>query len=136
MAPGYHNTLQRNLDQLYCYLINCQMHWFRWRYCIVGKLGWGKVWRIYSLWVFGKKVWQMKRFSQKVIIINRNLDSLVCQIKDDLPNFLPAKHSRYTVMGVNTTHTCISNSAVSIFNGDFFIKEHQSIALANFEATC
>jgi len=33
-----------------------------------------------------KKVWQMNRFSQKVIIVSRNLMVLVWQIKDDSPN--------------------------------------------------
>jgi len=41
-----------------------------------------------------KKLWQMNRFSQKVIIVSRNLG---WRIKDDLPNFLPVKLSRYTV---------------------------------------
>jgi len=48
-----------------------------------------------------KKVWQMNRFSQMVIIGSRNLDGLVWQIKDDspnLPNFLPAKLFHYTVL--------------------------------------
>jgi len=49
----------------------------------------------------GKKVWQMNRFSQKIIIVSRNLDgfSLVNQGYDspNLPNFLPAKLSHYTV---------------------------------------
>jgi len=48
-----------------------------------------------------KKVWQMNGFSQKVIIISRNLDdfSLVNQTCDspNLLNFLPAKLSCCTV---------------------------------------
>jgi len=47
-----------------------------------------------------KKDWQMNRFSQKVIIVNRNLDDFVWRIACDLPNspnFLPAKLSCYMV---------------------------------------
>ena len=41
-----------------------------------------------------KKVWQMNRFSQKIIIVRRNLMILVWQISHDSPNspsFLPPK---------------------------------------------
>jgi len=51
-----------------------------------------------SIW--WKKVWQMNRFSQKVIVISRNLEgfSLANHRRfPNSPNFLPAKLSRYTV---------------------------------------
>jgi len=43
----------------------------------------------------------MNRFSQKVIIVSRNLDGSSLAIMDDSPNsqnFLPAKLSSYTVI--------------------------------------
>jgi len=48
----------------------------------------------------------MNRFSQKVIIVSRNLDgfSFNWRIMDDLPispNFLPAKLSCYMVVGID-----------------------------------
>jgi len=45
-----------------------------------------------------KNVWRINRFSQKVIILVEIWMVLVWQIKDDLPNFLPAKLFRYTVV--------------------------------------
>jgi len=53
-----------------------------------------------------KKVWRMNRFSQKVIIVSRNLDDFSWQIRDDspnLPNILPAKLSCYTVCSYLTS---------------------------------
>jgi len=54
-------------------LWNCFMIREGWNeYYIVGKFGGGKVWWIYLLWAFGKKVWRMNIFSQKVITVSRN----------------------------------------------------------------
>jgi len=39
-----------------------------------------------------EKVWLMNKFSQKVIIVSRNLDGLVWRIKDDLPSFASILH--------------------------------------------
>jgi len=51
-----------------------------------------------------KIIWRMNRFSQKFIIVSGNFDVLVWQIIDDLPNFLPAKRSHYTVAIITLTY--------------------------------
>jgi len=53
-----------------------------------------------------KKVWQINRFSQKVIIIVEIWMILVWRIKDNspiLPNFIPAKLSHYMIFPINTS---------------------------------
>ena len=51
---------------------------------------------------FGKiKVWQMNRSAKTLLIVTTNLNGLVWQMADDLPNspnFLPVKHSHYMVI--------------------------------------
>ena len=45
-----------------------------------------------------KIVWRMNRSAKGLLILTTNLDGLVWQIADDMPNllnFLPIKHSHY-----------------------------------------
>ena len=70
-------------------------------YCVAGKFGREKVWRIYSFQTFGK-VWQINRSAKRLLIVSTNVDGfLVWQITDDLPNspnFPSTKLSHYTVI--------------------------------------
>ena len=69
-----------------------------------------KVWRVEGLAnllfsnIWQKKVWQMNRSAKELLIVTTNLMALVWRITDDspnLPNFLSAKLSRYTVVHIH-----------------------------------
>jgi len=75
------------------------------RYRIAGKFGRAKFGKFTRFEHSVKKVWQMNRFSQKVIIVRVEIWMvLVWRIKNDSPNFLPAKLSSYTVSHYNSTN--------------------------------
>ena len=52
-----------------CYMVTTLI-----MYRIAGKLGGMNVWRIYSFQAFGKKVWQMNRSANGLLIVTTSFD--------------------------------------------------------------
>ena len=55
---------------------------------------------LFFLSIWRKKVWQMNRSAKGLLMVTTNLDGfslMNCRNSPNLPNFLPAKLSRYTV---------------------------------------
>ena len=71
-------------------------------YHISGKFGRGKVWQIYFLQAFGKKVWQLNRSARRILIVSTNLDGFsLANHRLFTELFPPIKLSHYMVVGMS-----------------------------------
>ena len=76
----------------------------------------GKVWRIYSFRAFGEKFWRMNKFSQKVIIVSRNLDGFSLANCSWFAKFTKLFPCQTFLLYSNTNCDCLSENRPSSHN--------------------